>query len=265
MKLSIITINYNNKAGLQKTIDSVVSQTFKDFEWIIIDGGSTDGSKELIEQYSQYITYWVSEPDKGIYNAMNKGIIKANGDYLLFLNSGDSLVEKKTLYHIFRDNHNEEILYGNIIYDNEIKTKNIGFHSNNLTLLDLFKGNMPHQASLIKKKLFDSYGLYDERIKISADWKFFLITIIINKCSVKYLNVDVSYFDTTGYSFNSKPIWMKERIEIIKDLFPHYIIEDYQHNLYTDEIRKYKISKIFHSLLYRCVILYERIRFNNYK
>ena len=74
MRLSIITINYNNKNGLQKTIDSVISQTFKDFEWIIIDGGSTDGSKELIEQYSQYISYGISEPDNGIYNAMNKGI-----------------------------------------------------------------------------------------------------------------------------------------------------------------------------------------------
>ena len=77
MKLSIITINYNNKAGLQKTIDSVVAQTWRDFEWIIIDGGSTDGSKELIEQYQQHFAYWCSEPDKGVYNAMNKGIDKA--------------------------------------------------------------------------------------------------------------------------------------------------------------------------------------------
>ncbi len=89
MKLSIITVNLNNKDGLQKTIDSVISQTFKDFEWIVIDGGSTDGSKELIEKYSDYISYWVSEPDKGIYNAMNKGIKVAKGDYLEFLNSGD--------------------------------------------------------------------------------------------------------------------------------------------------------------------------------
>ena len=91
MKLSIITINYNNRDGLQKTIDSVVSQTYKNFEWIIIDGGSTDGSKELIEQYQDHCAYWCSEPDKGIYNAMNKGIEKAIGDYSLFLNSGDRL------------------------------------------------------------------------------------------------------------------------------------------------------------------------------
>ena len=85
MKLSIITINYNNKEGLQRTIDSVIGQTWHDFEWIIIDGGSKDGSKELIEQYQQYFAYWCSEPDKGVYNAMNKGIKHAQGEYLLFL------------------------------------------------------------------------------------------------------------------------------------------------------------------------------------
>jgi len=83
-KLSIITINYNNCAGLKRTIDSVVSQSFKDYEWIVIDGGSKDGSKDLIEQYSDSFTYWVSEPDNGIYNAMNKGIEKANGEWMLF-------------------------------------------------------------------------------------------------------------------------------------------------------------------------------------
>ena len=108
MKLSIITINYNNKNGLQKTIDSVISQTFKDFEWIIIDGGSTDGSKELIEKYSQHITYWVSEPDKGIYNAMNKGIKVAKGEYLFFLNSGDYLVQPNTINQIFTQSPNTD-------------------------------------------------------------------------------------------------------------------------------------------------------------
>lgn len=104
-KLTIITINLNNKAGLQTTIDSVIAQTYKDFEWIIIDGGSTDGSKELIEKYTNYIKYWVSEPDKGIYNAMNKGIKVAEGEYLQFLNSGDSLFSNSVLSDIFTPPH----------------------------------------------------------------------------------------------------------------------------------------------------------------
>ncbi|MDR2910496.1 MAG: glycosyltransferase [Bacteroidales bacterium] len=92
MKLSIITINLNNVAGLQKTIESVVKQTFTDYEYIVIDGGSTDGSADIIKQHANKITYWVSEPDKGIYNAMNKGIRVAKGEYCLFLNSGDWLI-----------------------------------------------------------------------------------------------------------------------------------------------------------------------------
>ena len=106
-KLSIITINRNNAAGLRKTIESVVSQTYTDFEYIIIDGASTDGSVEVIKEYAEATLpcgeglgerlYWVSEPDKGIYNAMNKGILKAQGEYLLFLNSGDWLVDKDVI------------------------------------------------------------------------------------------------------------------------------------------------------------------------
>ena len=95
--LSIITINYNNKAGLDKTILSVIDQTDKSFEFLVIDGGSDDGSKELIKKYSKEIAYSVSEKDHGIYNAQNKGVLKATGDYCLFLNSGDCLESNDTL------------------------------------------------------------------------------------------------------------------------------------------------------------------------
>ena len=90
MRLSIITINYNNREGLRKTIESVVNQTYRNFEYIIIDGGSTDGSVEVVKEYADRISYWVSEPDNGIYNAMNKGVLAANGKYIQFLNSGDT-------------------------------------------------------------------------------------------------------------------------------------------------------------------------------
>ena len=93
-KISIITINYNNCEGLRRTIESVVNQTCRDFEYIIIDGGSTDGSVDVIKRYADNIDYWVSEPDKGIYNAMNKGIRMATGDYVQILNSGDMFVRR---------------------------------------------------------------------------------------------------------------------------------------------------------------------------
>ena len=95
MKLSIITVNLNNLEGLKKTYESVVCQTFTDYEWLVIDGGSTDGSREFIEEHQDKFAYWCSEPDKGIYNAMNKGIVRAKGEYLNFMNSGDYFVLRK--------------------------------------------------------------------------------------------------------------------------------------------------------------------------
>ncbi len=113
-KLSIITVNFNNATGLQKTFDSVFEQTFKDFEYIIVDGGSTDGSEEIIERNRDKINYWVSEKDKGVYHAMNKGMAKASGDYLLFLNSGDHFKDENILLEVMPELDGTGIVYGNI-------------------------------------------------------------------------------------------------------------------------------------------------------
>ena len=146
MKLSIITVNLNNKDGLQKTIDSVISQTFKDFEWIVIDGGSTDGSKELIEKYSDYISYWVSEPDKGVYNAMNKGIQVAKGEYLNFMNSGDSFICETTLQDVFSKNMTADINAGPVVLSNGTRLYQ---YKENLVKL-IICGNICHQSTFFK-------------------------------------------------------------------------------------------------------------------
>ena len=114
-KLSIITINLNNAEGLRKTIPSVISQTYCDFEYIVIDGGSTDGSVDVIKKYADKLSYWVSEPDAGIYNAMNKGIRKAGGEYCQFLNSGDWLVAPDVTERMAKDMPDCAICYGNMI------------------------------------------------------------------------------------------------------------------------------------------------------
>lgn len=116
MKLSIITVNLNNLEGLKKTYDSVVCQTFTDYEWLVIDGGSTDGSREFIEQHQDKFAYWCSEPDKGIYNAMNKGIVRAKGEYLNFMNSGDCFACEETVAEVFGKNRTADILYGYSFY-----------------------------------------------------------------------------------------------------------------------------------------------------
>jgi glycosyltransferase involved in cell wall biosynthesis len=132
-KLSIITINYNNADGLQKTIKSVISQTFKNFEYIIIDGHSSDKSIDVIKENENYFAYWCSEKDRGIYDAQNKGIQKAKGDYLLFLNSGDCLENEKVLEKVFALTPKEDLLYGELIFDFGRTTLNKCIRNNSQT------------------------------------------------------------------------------------------------------------------------------------
>jgi len=257
-KLSIITINLNNREGLQKTIDSVIAQTYKDFEWIVIDGGSTDGSKELIEQYAAHITYWVSEPDNGIYNAMNKGIWVARGEYLQFLNSGDWLINSNVLQNIFLHDIQDDVLYGNaIVLDTPARRKN-EILPDNIHVVDLLMENILHQSMFIKKALFEQYGYYDETLKILSDWKFNLLTIGINQCTTHHFKMDVVLFETGGESSSTCRRETETKI-VLNELFPKGVLLDYQFYLKQNEIRKYFISRICFSLLYRATIFYKSI------
>ncbi|MBK5721752.1 glycosyltransferase [Dysgonomonas sp. Marseille-P4677] len=231
MKLSIITINFNNASGLQKTINSVLSQTYKNYEYIVIDGGSTDGSKELIESYSDKIDYWVSEPDKGIYNAMNKGIRQAKGEYLHFLNSGDIYANNYVLQEVFEQKTYESpILRGIQICDNKgCQTKWINRGNRDITLYDLYIDTLQHQATFIHQDLFKKYGLYDEKYKIVSDWIFFLKAMLGGESST-YLNFDIVIFDMTGISNNAefRKTMFNERKQIISELIPRTVQTDYE-------------------------------------
>lgn len=164
-KFSIITINYNNKEGLRKTIESVVGQSFRDFEYIIIDGGSTDGSIEVIKEYAGKVDYWVSEPDKGIYHAMNKGVLQAHGEYLNFMNSGDEFYNNGVLQEV-APSLDSDIVVGKIVHGTEVW----GFHKEDITLMDLIRGTVLHQASFFRKELFDENRYdYNPQIQISAE------------------------------------------------------------------------------------------------
>jgi glycosyltransferase involved in cell wall biosynthesis len=198
-KLTIITINYNNLEGLKRTVESVVNQTWKEFEYVVIDGGSTDGSAAYIESQSDKIDYWVSEPDSGIYNAMNKGIAKATGEYLLFLNSGDHLNDSSVLGKIHIHLNEKEIVYFNIkeIGENSIRIKKC---PQEITFSYLFKFAIPHQSTFIRKSLFERIGQYDEKLEIVSDWKFFIIAFSKYNATYKYIDGDFSTFYFDGIS-----------------------------------------------------------------
>jgi glycosyltransferase involved in cell wall biosynthesis len=202
-KLSIITINYNNREGLNKTMASVFAQTYMDYEYIIIDGGSTDGSVDVIKKNRGRISCWVSEKDGGIYNAQNKGLLKAKGKYCLFLNSGDFLIEAGILSKVFNADHSEDLLYGELVFDFEDGNKQLRKLPEQITLPYLFNGNIWHPASFIKRELFTKIGLFNEKYEIAADYDFFFHSIIVEKIRTRYLPFPISIYNTTGISSDS--------------------------------------------------------------
>lgn len=210
--ISIITINYNNASGLKKTIDSVCAQSFQDFEFIVIDGNSNDNSLDIIKQNNK-INYWVSETDKGIYDAHNKGIIKATGDYLLFLNSGDILADNLVLKNVLSHfSNNKSFYYGNLILEkNKVLQKHIAPSSIDLDFM--INSTFWHPCVFIKSELFKLYGQYNIEFKIAGDYEFFIRCLLKPNVSTEYINEFITIFDGNGISndLKNKELQEKER------------------------------------------------------
>lgn len=224
MILSIITINYNNAKGLEHTLRSVLRQKNSHFEFIVIDGASKDNSPDIIKDNSDKIDYWVSEPDHGIYHAMNKGIHKASGKYLLFLNSGDSLDPNVNFPDIINFLESGEDL---ICFNMKMGTET-SFHlkisPDKPDFAFFVLDALPHQATFIKKNCLVNYGYYDEKAKIASDWMFFIDMICLKNCSYRHINLSFSIFDLTGVSSdtNNADSSFLERDIHIKCRYPHY-------------------------------------------
>ena len=253
MKITIITVNLNNKAGLQKTINSIVSQTCKDFEWIVIDGGSTDGGKEIIEANSDHISKWVSEPDKGIFDGMNKGIIIAEEDYLLFLNSGDILANNNVIENIYKDNPREDILIYDILLNNGKKEskKDLSNLTNYSIVSFLYSSTFPHQSTLIKRELFHQIGLYDLKHKYVADWIFFWKACIDYNASYVYKKGTIlSIYDMSGISTQNRDKAKKERADFLLNHYPTRIYNIIKSN-FKKEKEQLNLNKPLLNTLYR--------------
>ncbi len=235
MILSIITINRNNAAGLEKTMRSVASQIGGDFEYIVIDGASTDGSVEVIRSFEASLgerLRWISEPDKGIYNAMNKGIRMATGDYLQFLNSGDSLVSDDITMRMteaLKSKGYPSILYGNMLKDmpGGKAMRDRCFAGRDISFLGFYTGSLNHSSAYIRRSLFNQYGMYDEGFKIVSDWKWFLQAIILGGEKPVYVDMDVTLFDMNGISEKNKALGKTERRRVLNELIPSPILVDY--------------------------------------
>ena len=256
MKLSIITVNYNDVEGLERTIQSVISQTFHDYEFIIIDGGSTDGSVDVIKKYERHIDYWVSEPDGGIYPGMNKGLCQARGEYVNFMNGGDCYHAPDVLEKIFSMDTDADIITG---AHAENGLRNVG--KGGVTMLDLYKWAIDHQASFVRRDVALRHP-YDERYRIVSDWKFFIEALIFDNCSFCYTDTIVVDVDMKGISNNNFELDRQEREAVLNELLPERVLKDYQimASIHTDLLEvaprisksqtiKKAILKIAHLLL----------------
>jgi glycosyltransferase involved in cell wall biosynthesis len=256
ISLSIITINYNNSIGLEKTFKSVFAQTWTNFEYIVIDGGSSDKSIDLIKLFNSKIDYWVSENDSGVYNAMNKGILKAHGKYLLFLNSGDTLLNSNILNNVNTFLKSDiDILYGNQLVLELDGTLNKCIYPSKLYLSFFFNSSLPHQATFIKRDLFFIHGLYEEKYKIVSDWKFFFDLIIYKNVTYQYIDFDISLFEQGGLNFSQRKLGVFEREEIFRLDYP----------LFYDDIIKFRemrtrIKYIENSKLFFIPLIIEKLK-----
>ena len=268
MKLSIVTINRNNAAGLKKTLLSVANQTFKEFEYVVVDGASTDNSVEVIKKLESSFHYlkWVSEPDSGIYNAMNKGLRMASGDYIQILNSGDCLAADDVTDRMLKALVTEgepPILYGNMVkcFPDGRRLVDKCFAGQEITMLGMYSGTLNHDPAYIRRDLFEKYGYYDESLKIVSDWKWYLQVIIYGGEKPKYVDMDVTLFDMTGISENggqNRDLINKEKENVLKQLIPSPFLHDYD-NYASDIHLMRRVHR--HRMAYKGVWFIERVLF----
>ncbi len=243
MRISVITVNYNNKTGLEATIKSVIHQTFKDYEFIIIDGGSTDGSKEVINLHQEQIDYWVSERDKGVYNGMNKAIHIARGEYCIFMNSGDCFFSDTVLEEVFSKNPSSDYIAGNYSDGTVIKKS-----PKELTLRYMYEDAICHQAVFIRTSLLKS-SPYDESYRIAADWAQMFDALILHDASYSYQDIVIASLQPDGMSKKGWKELADDRKQHLKEVLPQRILKSLQQEHIQQQITTEQ-SKLYAEIMY---------------
>jgi glycosyltransferase involved in cell wall biosynthesis len=256
VRLSIITINKNDAGGLRRTIRSVKERAPRNMEYIVIDGDSSDGSLLAIEDEGAIIDSWISEPDSGVYQAMNKGIARAKGDYCLFLNSGDVLSDGGLIDSVLGETEpGHDIYYADaaLMYGGE---HSVVKYPSEIDINFFISGMINHQNSIIRRQLFDEVGLFDESLKLSSDWFFFLSAAYSRKATFKYIGPPIVEFAVGGIS--SKPgsgdVIRKEReyclSKVFGDLAPTILdLVELRDSVYGDTVRLFGRTRVLDFLI----------------
>lgn len=253
-KVSIITINYNDANGLEKTIQSVVSQTFSDYELVVIDGGSTDKSIDIIKKHGDKINYWVSEKDKGIYDAQNKGVLISKGDYLIFLNSGDSFFNQNVLaeFFEFEKNNKKKVVYGKSNIIDADGTSRILSPPEKLDLNFWYSNTLNHQAIFMHSSMFAKFGNFSTQYKYASDFEHLFKIYVKEPLEFAFLNSVVCNYDNTGLTSKDEfhKLIIQERIQIMN----LYVSQ----NAYSEMRRAYMNTLTFKR---KCIIIVTENKF----
>lgn len=265
MKLSIITINFNNFDGLKRTVESVLCQTYRDMEYIIVDGASTDGGamyvKQLKERTSPFPMTCISEKDTGIYNAMNKGIKCACGEYCLFLNSGDFLIASDVLERVFAQNPKADIICARCNVSDNGKVVWTSPYLPKVTLKDLYFVGIPHQSTFICRSLFEKYGMYREDFRYNSDIDFWYKAIVLGEATTQGVDVITTDYNLDGVSAHEahNKVFINEHKQIEAQGFLPKVLPDYE--CWREErklLSKYSWIEQ-HKCLQKCLNIYRRI------
>lgn len=245
MKYSIITVNYNNKEGLRNTVESVISQTCRDYEFIVIDGGSTDGSADVLREYDKYITYWVSEKDSGIYNAMNKGIAKATGEFLNFMNSGDCFYDEGVLQHVaaYPTEYADIIVGRDFHYSEQRQQGHASVQPSRVTMMHFFVATLDHQSSFIKRELFAG-SPYREDYRLVSDWIFFTEKVVSEGKKVLFIPDIVCRREEGGLSEQQRERNRQEISRWLHEYLPQGVYDDYATLAKLDKTSFYRLFDI---------------------
>lgn len=293
-RLTIITINYNNASGLQKTMESVLSQTSNDFEYIVIDGGVASlnppegGTSRPVQQDVEVIEKFIaekglkengftrctwlspfggvgggffSEPDNGIYHAMNKGIRMAKGEYIHFLNSGDWLVDEFVVERMLKELSSFEFRVSgsesgveatpiDIFVGNKIMVRPDGkvrYGRNDkrpVTAFTFYRGTIEHTSAYIRRAMFDVVGMYDESLRIVSDYKWYFDAVLNHNALVAFTDIYVSYFDNTGISSTNLALDKAERRQVLEQMLPSAVLADYdRYHFAIDQYERLQIGR----------------------
>lgn len=226
MKLSIITVNYNNADGLRATMQSVAGQSCKEFEYVVVDGGSTDGSVEAIRENEAFIDRWVSEPDGGIYEAMNKGVAMASGEYVLFLNSADCLAGEGVMAEVVPKLGEKDFYMGGVM--RQERGGVLVYPPKVLRASFLLMNYLPHQATFIRRQLLVDRP-YRVQYRIAADWEQMVYELIVRGRSYELLEICITLFDVKGIS-SIRSTYEKQQTEretILHEHFSGIVENDY--------------------------------------